>query len=91
MKWSGESKPRAKESKTSVKKPKAVSPATAQPITIASFPAKMAAAIERKRRREKLSRTDYFIRLALKDLLNHDRNQPQPPSKAPRKAAGENG
>ena len=45
---------------------------SSEPIVIPSFPAKVAAAIERKRRLEKLSRTDYFIRLALKDLFKPD-------------------
>jgi len=58
------------------------SPASAKPKVKAqiTIPAKMAAAIERKLRQEKLSRTDYFIRLALKDLFDHD---PQAKPKQP--------
>ena len=48
-----------------------------KPISLSSFPTKVAAAIERKLRREKLSRTDYFIRLALKDLFNQDGTKPE--------------
>ncbi len=68
--------------KTSAKKSKALKEpkAKAKPIVIPSFPAKMAAAIERKRRQEKLSRTDYFTRLALKDLFKHDPQPKQPPN-----------
>ena len=64
--------------KKTVKNPaKGTAQKSTQPISISSFPAKMAAAIERKRRKEKLSRTDYFIRLALKDLFKPDKAKPE--------------
>lgn len=79
MKRSGESNAKGEKPRAQAGKP---SPASAQKPKVKAqitIPAKMAAAIERKLRQEKLTRTDYFIRLALKDLFEHDPKAKRPP------------